>query len=452
MQNTKIIYWIKDDLRISDNPALSAATKDGQVAIIYINDTANKKPRGSAYNWWTYQSLASLNSQIQKKYNCKIHFYHGNCIEILPKLHLENKIDIIYFNRGYDSRSNEIQNALANISKTFSANLLHEPDSVYTDNQQNYKIFTPYWRKARFKKVREALSAPTKIHSFLLNDTGTEIEELGLLSKHQWFNKFGNHWQPGEDNAHQLLEEFISNSISTYKERRNFPNIIGTSSLSPYLAHGEISPVQIWHEVLEQSHKLNQDNTECFLTELGWREFSYHLLYHYPNIGETPLKNEFANFPWQYEERNFQKWQRGITGFPIVDAGMRQLWETGWMHNRVRMIVGSFLTKHLLIQWQDGEKWFWDTLVDADYANNPVSWQWVAGCGTDASPYFRIFNPIIQGKKFDSDATYIKKWVPELSNIASNEIHNNPGILGYPLYMIDHQKARDLALMLYKGL
>ena len=443
MNRKKIIYLIRDDLRIADNPALLNAARDGQVLIIFIHDQYKAKPRGEAFNWWTYQSLEKLDEEFRSKYNCQIHYYSGKSLLILKQLVIENQIDQIYLNQAFDSDSLKLEDELGSICQKFPANLLRHPEEILNESGKFYKVFTAFWRKAVNISVRDVIESPKNIDHILPINQGLSLDQIHLLPEHSWHQKLHHYWQPGENEARKLLDDFINSNINDYRRNRDFPALQATSKLSPYLAHGEISVVEIWHKINRLNLLDGNEGITCYLTELGWREFSYSLLYHLPSMANEPIKAEFNKFAWEDNPQNLAKWQQGLTGYPIVDAGMRELWETGWMHNRIRMIVGSFLTKDLLIKWQEGERWFWNCLVDADYASNPASWQWVAGCGCDAAPFFRIFNPTTQGRRFDPQEQYTRKWIMELTSTSAAGQN-------YPSPIIEHSLARKLALIRYK--
>jgi deoxyribodipyrimidine photo-lyase len=450
MNTRKLIYLIRDDLRISDNPALSAAAREGHLMLVFIHDPYKIKPRGAAFNWWTYKSLQILETNFREKYNCQIHYYVGNTVDILQKLVAENAIDAIYCNQAFDTDAINTEKTLGKLCKTFAPNLLHHPADILNESGLFYKVFTAYWRKAITLHVEPPICSPRYINSINPKTPAMDLNQINLLPQNNWYQKFDEYWKPGEDEAQKLLDDFIAKNLYQYQLHRDCPSDNATSKLSPYLAHGEISVRDIWQKI-SLLNILDQDtNITSYCTELGWREFSYNILYHMPSMSDTPLKSNFSKFDWRQHREHLEKWQKGCTGYPIVDAGMRQLWSSGWMHNRVRMIVGSFLTKDLLIKWQEGEKWFWDCLVDADYASNPASWQWVAGCGYDAAPYFRIFNPITQAKRFDPYASYISKWVQELRDIDYQLIHQEQYGSRYMPYIVNHKEARCEALMRYK--
>lgn len=345
--------------------------------------------------------------------------------------------------------------------ESFKANLLHEPWDIKTGAGEYYKVFTPYWKAVlRQHDIAECLPEPAHAVRFGAHIETLTIDDLNLLpSQPYWGAKMTPYWTPGSRGALEALDDFLDGPVNSYTDDRNRPAVKGTSKLSPHLAFGEISPRQIWHITQRKT-----DQGDKFLSEIGWREFSYTLLYYNPDLATENYKSDFDAFEWAHDDENLERWQKGQTGYPFVDAGMRELWATGWQHNRVRMVTASFLIKHLLIDWRHGERWFWDTLVDADPANNAASWQWVAGSGADASPYFRIFNPFSQGQKFDPKGAYVRKWVPEIARLPDKFLHapweapehvlKNAGItLGetYPRPIVDHKIARERALARYKA-
>jgi deoxyribodipyrimidine photo-lyase len=465
------IFWFRRDLRISDNPGLLAAVKNGNVLPVYILDDASAGDFkiGAASRWWLHHSLLELNKSLDGKLNV----YVGDSKKILTEIVRSNKVDAVYWNRCYEpfriKDDSEIKTHLKTMgldAQSFNASLLWEPWEILKADGTPYKVFTPFYQNGCLKAAapREPLKAEL---GNLLKDEANKntIESLNLLPNKPWYKGMENMWGIGEAAAQKQLQHFLDNGLLGYKEGRNYPVKDNTSRLSPYLQFGEISPNQIWHAAQMRTNTKNIADVEHFLRELGWREFSYHLLYHFPDLPRKNFQSKFDTFEWTYNETLLQAWKHGKTGYPIVDAGMRELWQTGYMHNRVRMIVASFLIKNLLIHWHHGEDWFWDCLIDADLANNSASWQWVAGSGADAAPYFRIFNPITQGQKFDPDGTYTRKFVPELSSIpdkflfnpweAPQEILRACGVrLGdtYPLPIVNLAASRNEALRIYKEL
>ncbi len=469
MSDTPIIVWFRRDLRVADNPALSEAAKTGRPVIcLYILETERERELGGASKWWLHHSLQSLSEDLEA-IGATLILRKGQAFRILDMLIEETGADSIYWNRRYDLAPREIDAAIKSDLKargltveTFRANLLSEPWTVKTKTDNYYKVFTPYWRAAQDSlDTGKPLPTPKSIKTYTGEIKSNSLESLKLLpSSPDWGSKMSPHWTIGSKGAAKALEQFVGGPVADYPEDRNRPDKDnGTSKLSPHLAFGEISPKQIWHGC-----KGNLDSARKFLAEIGWREFSYVLLFHNPKLATENFKPAFDGFEWNPSEDNLQAWQHGQTGYPFVDAGMRQLWQTGWQHNRVRMVTASFLIKHLLIDWREGEKWFWDTLVDADPASNAASWQWVAGSGADASPYFRIFNPFTQGEKFDPNGDYVRKFVPELSKLPKKYIHrpweapqnvlDYAGVtLGktYPKPIVDHKEAREKALAAYKA-
>jgi deoxyribodipyrimidine photo-lyase len=461
MAKQPIILWFRQDLRLADNHALTAAAAEGPVIPVYILDDINagEWAMGGASRWWLHHSLAALDKSL----GGKLALYHGDPVKILPALVAETGAAGVYWNRCYEpwrmDRDKIIKSTLDN-PHSFRGSVLHEPWNMLKDDGTPYRVFTPFY-KANLARggfpdvlpVPDLKCAPRPASSL----TPDALKLLPHKPEPRWDKKMEPYWTPGESGAAQRLKDFLKDGIQNYKSGRDRPDEPNVSRLSPHLHYGEISPAQIWHAA--------KDREEAFTRQLFWREFSISLLYHNNDLPRVPLQSKFKEFTWNNDPAALSAWQRGQTGYPIVDAGMRELWETGTMHNRVRMVVASFLIKHLLIHWTEGEKWFWDTLCDADLANNAVSWQWVAGCGADAAPYFRIFNPIMQGTKFDPDGAYVRQWVPELSKMPAKHIHAPweapPEILRYagvtlgqtyPKPMVDHATARDRALELYKEL
>jgi deoxyribodipyrimidine photo-lyase len=349
-------------------------------------------------------------------------------------------------------------------AQSFNAALLFEPHTIQNKSGRPFQVFTPFWKHCLALPVEDPVKLPRGEFSAPARwPTSLNLAALGLLPTVKWDAGLAAAWQPGEAAAVHRLKKFTSGAIDQYADERNRPDLAGTSSLSPYLHFGEIGPRQIWAAVRARSKDSGVFPTsrgeQVFLSEVGWREFAHHLLYHFPHTPEEPLRSDFTAFPWRSDAPQLQAWQRGRTGYPIVDAGLRQLWATGWMHNRVRMIVASFLVKHLRISWRDGAAWFWDTLLDADLASNTLGWQWTAGCGADAAPYFRIFNPILQGVKFDPEGSYVRRWVPELSRVPTEFLHEPwaapsavlaiAGVklgVDYPQPIVNHGEARVAAL------
>lgn len=450
------IVWFRQDLRLMDNPALQFAIQShDQVIPLYIfdNNSKNPWPIGGAQRWWLHHSLEKLHVSLNKT-NSFLVLRKGECLKILTNLIKEINYQTIYWNRCYEpyaiARDKHIKTMLEAegiVVKVSNGNLLNEPWEVMNQQNKPFKVYTPYWRQAQ-KKIEHPSILP--VPKNLNSAASIPSERLSgwklLPTTPNWAQGFSI-WNPGEKGAHQALQRFLDHHLLGYVENRDRPDRDITSHLSPHLHWGELSARQIYTEVqrVALQERLPFHSIEKFLAQLGWREFSYYLLYHFPHIAEKNFKSEFDSFDWNQDEKMLHCWQQGKTGYPIVDAGMRELWSTGTMHNRVRMIAASFLTKDLLIDWRKGAQWFWDTLVDADLANNSAGWQWVAGSGADAAPYFRIFNPILQGEKFDPEGVYIRRWLPELSKISNNEIHRP-----WKIPVIDHEKAREISLKSYQ--
>jgi deoxyribodipyrimidine photo-lyase len=422
------ITWFRQDLRISDNPALTHASKKGRVVPVYILDNVNpgKFELGGASKVWLHHSLEALSRDLDGNLN----LYAGDPIAILKKLIETTGATSVVWNRQYEpwaqTRDQKIKKTLlaAGIeADSFNGSLLWEPWSNLKDDGTPYKVFTPFYRKGcmNASEPRNPLPKPKTLDIEKRLSDSLSINELKLIPKIRWDKDLVKPWTIGESGAKARLRNFLNTGIKNYKEGRNLPAKPFVSALSPHLHFGEISPNQIWHS----ARKLNMDsNVDHFCSELGWREFSNSLLHHNPSLPTENLNKKFDHFPWGTDKKKLIAWQKGQTGIPFVDAGMRELWQTGSMHNRVRMVVASFLVKNLLLDWRHGERWFWDTLFDADLANNSASWQWVAGCGADAAPYFRIFNPVTQGQKFDPEGEYVRKYVPEIANLPDKFLFN----------------------------
>mgnify|MGYP006272380753 CR=1 FL=1 len=466
------LVWFRQDLRLRDNPALYHAALRGEPVIpVYIwapHEEGDWAP-GAASRVWLHCSLERLIASLHKKHSSLV-IRQGDSLERLQQLIQETGATAVYWNRRYEPQSIErdtkVKTALRDQgveANSFNASLLFEPWQIETKQGGCYKVFTPYWKAMLNRPEAEApLDAPSPLPTPNELPRSDDLISLGLLPAIRWDQGIRDSWQPGEQGAHTQLGHFMKNHLGHYEEKRNLPSQPATSKMSPHLHFGEISPRQIWHAVRNDermNHSEWRQAAWAYLRELGWREFGYHLIYHFPHTPDNPLNERFAHFPWRDDDQQLRAWQKGQTGYPIVDAGMRELWHTGWMHNRVRMIVASFLVKDLMLPWQQGEQWFWDTLVDADLANNTLGWQWAAGCGADAAPYFRIFNPTLQGERFDKEGDYVRRWVPELAGLPKKWIHkpheapqsvlDEAGIrLGetYPFPIVDHKRARNQAL------
>ncbi|MEJ2247072.1 MAG: deoxyribodipyrimidine photo-lyase [Acidobacteriota bacterium] len=432
------LVWFRLDLRLSDNPALSAAAQSGYEILpvfIWAPEEEGDWPPGAASRWWLHHSLQSLDTELRRSGSSLI-LRKGPVLKSLQSLIRESGARAVFWNRRYEpvlrARDAHIQKTLQSEGlrvEIFNATLFFDPGEIKNKSGQPYRVFTPFWKACRpvgSHFFRDPLPVSWKRDS----PESLLLDAFELEPRVDWAEGLRNYWQPGESGARKLLNDFTKTSLEAYIDRRDFPAPNGTSRLSPHLHFGEISP----HRVKAACDRHRSDASREFLRQLGWREFAYHLLHHFPDTPHAPLRPQFGRFPWEKDPAGLKRWQQGRTGFPIVDAGMRQLWTTGWMHNRVRMIAGSFLVKDLMISWTEGSRWFWDTLVDADLANNTLGWQWVAGCGADAAPYFRIFNPLRQAEKYDPDNAYLKQWITEL------------GTPLYPEPMVDHGEARKRAL------
>ena len=467
------LVWLREDLRLDDNPALVAAANDGPVAALYVLDDSGTsgRPLGAASRWWLHHSLSDLSTRFAK-HGVTLILRQGDPSVIVPEVVRQIGAKSVHWNRRYYAWSKPLDATIkevltdAGISvESHKGNVLTEPWEIKTGSGGNFKVFTPFFRAARSVCDTWA-SFAVDIPYMTAAPTGAcrndNLADWQLLpTKPDWSGGLSNAWTPGEDGAKANLDVFLANGLSGYKENRNMPAVEGTSRLSPHIHFGEISIRRIWNAAREKMAKEPQlaADGHTFLAELGWREFSTQLIYYHEDFPDQSWKPEFRAFPWHVNPVGLSAWQKGHTGYPIVDAGMRQMWATGWMHNRVRMIVASFMIKHLLQDWRDGEAWFWDALVDADIANNAAGWQWVAGSGADASPYFRIFNPMTQGEKFDPMGKYVRQWVPEIARLPDRFVHRPFDapyeilqaagvVLGqtYPHPIVDHAVGRQRAL------
>ena len=459
------LVWFRQDLRLADNPALTAAVGQSSpiVALYVLDDEApGTWALGGASRWWLHHSLRSLGASLQKL-GIPLALRRGPAQSVIPQFVNEIGADAVYWNRCYEpfavARDTAIKTGLNQSgvkAESFGAALIAEPWTVKTQSGSPFRVFTPFWRALeKDRRPAKPQKAPTRHQAFIPID-GDDLPDWRLLpAKPNWATGFDEDWTPGEAGAQAQLALFIADALRDYPTTRNLPGVEGVSRLSPYLHWGEISICQVWHAI--ELHA--GPGADAYLRELGWRDFAHHLIWQFPDLPKTPFHGEFSAFPWRKDANALKAWQRGQTGYPFVDAGMRQLWSTGWMHNRVRMVVASFLIKHLLLPWQDGEAWFWDCLVDADLAANAMNWQWVAGSGADAAPYFRIFNPVLQGEKFDTDGAYVRRWVPEIAGLPDKWLHKPweaPAEtlakakveLGetYPHPIVDHDTARRRAL------
>jgi deoxyribodipyrimidine photo-lyase len=464
------LVWFRQDLRLTDNPAFfEACTNHNIVVPVYILDDENSV-LGEAQAWWLHHSLKALSDSLSTQLGLMLILRKGNPLDIILDLVKTVGVDAIYWNRCYEPKSIErdkkIKKAIQESGLgvfSFNGNLLNEPWTIHNKNGDFFKVFTPYWKACRQRLSTQPTQLLAHKPTSPINVASDDLHQWNLLPRLNWAFQFSDYWSPGEVGARQKLDKFISHHLHNYKTNRDFPEKRATSYLSPHLHFGEISPWTILRavEYAKLDPHCDLAGAEHFLSELGWREFSYYLLYHLPTLPYQNFKSEFDSFPWHNDDSLLKQWQKGMTGYPIVDAGMRELWATGYMHNRIRMIAASFLTKDLFIDWRLGADWFLDTLVDADLANNSASWQWVAGCGADAAPYFRIFNPVLQSQKFDPNADYIRRWVPELSSLTKDVIHapwestrasSIYSSIDYPKPIINHSESRAKALSYYRQL
>ena len=465
-----IILWFRQDLRLQDNPALQAALQTGRsLVVVYIYDLESEAPwrPGGATRWWLHHALEDLNRQLEAL-GGRLILREGDTLETLQGLIKETGAESVYWNRRYEpiiiERDTDIKHALIDDGyevKSFNSALLHEPHTITKKDGTPFKVFTPYWKHCLKQPKDLPIKVTLKNVSFHEPvPQSVSIGSLGLLPKISWDEDFYKDWDPTTQGANKLLKACVTSKVKGYERGRDILGEDGTSRLSPYLHFGQLGPRQIWKAIRDSGE--DGKGVNRYLAEIGWREFSYALMYYFPHTSLEPLRPEFSDFPWEKDEKLLKAWQSGQTGFPVVDAGMRQLWKTGWMHNRARMITASFLVKHLLQPWQDGARWFWDNLVDADLASNSQGWQWTAGCGADASPYFRVFNPILQGGKFDPQGDYVRRWVPEIARLPDDVIHTpweadafalaEAGVVlgkDYPYPVIEHAAGRARALKAY---
>jgi deoxyribodipyrimidine photo-lyase len=462
-----VLIWHRADLRLADHPALTAAVTEGALVVpVFIWAPEEEEPwhPGAASRWWLHESLKALDAELRSAGSGLV-LRRGPSLDALRSLLKETGARSVYWCRRYEpaamARDGRVQADLHRsgyVTRTFGGALLFEPCEICTQQGRPFQVFTPFWRACRQRpEPAPPAPAPSVIAGPKQLPASASLVELGLYPTPDWAGGLRANWRPGEAGARAELARFVDSSLARYAADRDRPDRPGTSRLSPHLHFGEISVRQVWSALRRQANPAGA--AEAYLRQLGWREFAHHLLYHFPDTPQRPWRERFANWPAQNDATRLRAWQTGRTGYPIVDAGMRELWHTGWMHNRVRMIVASFLVKDLLIPWQVGAKWFWDTLVDADLANNTLGWQWSAGCGADASPYVRIFNPVTQGRKFDPDGVYVRRWLPELSRLPRRWLHRpweapaavrtDAGVelgLTYPHPIVNHAQARKQAL------
>jgi len=465
-----IILWHKNDLRLSDNKALSEAIeKSDQILPLYIYDSNQKSwPLGETSRWWLLHALKDLRSQYQE-IGGDLFFKEGEPLEVFKQIIKSHSVEALYLNLSFDPSSLkeclEIKQKLEKEGvevKFFNSNYVINPENFLNKSSEPFQVFTPFYNGVlKTLSLNFSLVPKPKAIKVPKNFKGDKLEDFSLLPKIHWYKKLEKRWNPTRKAIKELLDDF-SKCVHKYTHDRDFPAIDATSRMSPYLHFGQISPKEV---IVYLIKKTSEDKVAPFFRQLVWREFGMYFLYHFPHVAEKNWREKFDHFPWKKSKSLFDKWKKGETGYPIVDAGMKQLWETGWMHNRVRMIVASFLIKDLMIHWREGAEWFWNTLVDADLANNTLGWQWVAGSGPDASPFFRIFNPILQGEKFDPEGEYVKRYLPALKNVPKEWIHkpweapmhvlkNADVTLGsdYPHPIVDHNEKRVEAMNAYKSL
>ena len=472
--NTAIV-WFRRDLRLADNPALTKALQSAErVVLLFIHAPKEdgEWAMGAASRWWLHHSIVAFDESI-RRLGSRLIIRQGPSLAMLRQVIAETGAQRIVWNRAYEPRTierdKEIKESLRQdglIVESFNSTLFYEPWEVKRAKGEPYKVFTPYWKALQSKGLEHSiLPLPRSLTLVPADMESLTLENLELLPKIPWDGGLRDAWHPGEKGALTMLDEFLDSEIGGYSAERDRPDHAGTSRLSPYLHFGEIGPRQVaWAIQAKLGCMDGNAGAESFIRQLGWREFAHHLLFHFPHTPESPLNESFLSFQWNEPQlQTLQAWQTGKTGIPLVDAGMRELWHTGWMHNRVRMVAASFLVKNLRIHWLEGARWFWDTLVDADLANNTIGWQWVAGCGADAAPYFRIFNPVLQGQRFDPNGDYVRRWVPELAQLPTRFIHQpwqmptadleSSGVrlgVDYPYPLVDLKLSREQALEAFK--
>jgi deoxyribodipyrimidine photo-lyase len=466
------LVWFRDDLRLADNPALAAAGGRPVLALYLLDEVSpGVRPLGGASRWWLHHSLRDLDHAL-RNLGAPLVLRRGRAADVVPRLAAETGANLVAWSRRYGpgeaAADAAVERALAAAGVEVSihdGNLIAPPHEVLTGGGTPFKVFTPFWRALGGRPLRQPLPAPKRLDPAPSVATDTLDDWALLPSRPDWAGGLRETWRPGEAAARKRLVAFLDEDLRGYAAGRDRPALPATSRLSPHLRFGELSPVTVLAAAEGARRPGLEADLERFRAEIAWREFSYHLLAATPDLAKAPLAPAFARFPWRRDPKALAAWRRGRTGYPIVDAGMRQLWHSGVMHNRVRMVAASFLVKHLLLDWREGEAWFWDTLVDADPANNPASWQWVAGSGADAAPFVRVFNPVLQGKRFDPDGAYVRRWVPELAKLPNDAIHA-PWTAGsltlaaagvrlgetYPAPIVDHETARRRALAAYQRL
>ncbi|MFF9562851.1 cryptochrome/photolyase family protein [Leifsonia sp. NPDC014704] len=451
MSDRPAVVWFRDDLRIADNPALHAAVQTGSPVLcvfVWDDETPELRTPGAASRWWLHHSLASLTESLERL-GAGLVLLRGRSETVIETVLREAHASAIFWNRRYGGAERRIDEAVKTAARasgveatSFAANLLFEPWTIRTGQDTPFSVYTPFWRACLAAPApRKPGPAPRDVRGGTAPRSleTVALDDLGFLPTHpDWAGGLRETWEPGEKAAHEQLKRFLADDLGDYREQRDVPGVDATSRLSPRLRWGELSPHQVWHATVEKRQGATAHSASTFLSEIGWREFAYHTLFEHPDLATVNIHREYDSFPWpRLHPSALWAWEQGRTGVPLVDAGMRELWRTGVMHNRVRMVTASFLIKNLLIDWRHGEQWFWDTLVDADPANNAFNWQWVAGSGADAAPYFRIFNPELQRQKFDPHGDYVRRWVPEW---------DTPD---YPEPMVDLAETRRAALAAY---
>lgn len=457
----KTIVWFRKDLRLHDHPALIEAAAHGEVLPVFILPENVHQ----ASDWWLHGSLLDMREAFGK-FGVQFIVRKGKPADVLPAIQEESGADQLVYNELYDPVSLQEQREVTDIFesrgiqvRSYQGLLLVPPSAVLNKTGGPYKVFTPFWKRLRQEAIAAPLAAPDSLSASSAELASLSPDEWALLSGQGWVEKLGKYWKPGEAAALDCWKVFRENGLRIYKDKRDEPALPAVSRLSPYLSSGNISVRSLWHGALQETELVGDDQTEAFLRQLAWRDFAYYQLTYFPQMLTEPMRPEFKKFPWQPAGDMLDRWEKGLTGYPLVDAGMRELWETGYMHNRVRLVAASFLIKHLLIDWREGQKWFEQTLVDWDEANNAMGWQWVAGSGFDASPYFRVFNPTMQGEKFDGAGAYVKKWLPELKELpeawifrpaeAPADVLQEAVVeigTDYPAPVVDHKAARTRAL------